>query len=302
MPVSVSDEATGRARRLTESRPARSPARSTAWRSAGSACTHASSIGSGGSRTAPAPTPASRAGAAGCRRRFRASVVAPRAGHRCPGRPEREMTVHLHRRPQTRRRRASSRPNARSRSSWCPAQTSRCRAGRQVEQRPRVADRQRERLLDVDVRAALQGRRCGLEVRARRRADVDDVGPRLSQQGLAPMETPGSPASAANSSARSAARSCTPTTTEGTASRASDAQVMTGHLARADERDAEDHWIRYFRMRGPTCRVTDSGRRRHRLTRRRRGPAAGSGCERLSRRPIGIVYQNSGSPARPTAA
>jgi hypothetical protein len=167
----------------------------------------------------------------------------------------------------------------------------------QVEERPCVAEGQCKGLLDIDVRASVERRGCGLEMRSRGRADVNDVRLRVSEQGL-------------DSWKRSTARECSELLRParhpvvhadhdgGNREPLQHAQVMAGHLARANEGDAKHHCTRYFRTCGPTRRVNDNGRWRHNPTR----PVAvrplfpvGS----RSRHPIGIVYQNNGLSCAP---
>ena len=105
------------------------------------------------------------------------------AGHRCPGRPKRKMTVDLHRRPEIGGSGQQPSERAIAKELVSGADEPLPRLG-EVDERPCVADRQRKGLLDIHVRASLEGRGCGLEVRSRGRADVNDVGPRLSEQGL----------------------------------------------------------------------------------------------------------------------
>ena len=231
-----------RPRAQADRQPSRqSPARSTAWRSAGSRAPRRDRSACRGAEPLQRRDQRSRADAAGCPR-----VAAPgrrRRGVRpTPRGTEREMAVDLHGRPSSPAR-ASSVSNAGSRSSWCPAQTSRLPRARQVEQRRRVAGRQRERLLDVDVRSALERGAC--RGRSARRGGVQTctTSGRASASSAADGPIRRRAASAANSSAAPVSRR-TRRPPRWDRELPERVEMVARHLAGADECDAKRHWMR----------------------------------------------------------
>ena len=96
-------------------------------------------------------------------------------------RPEREVAVRLHERAQLGAASDQRFECTVAKQLMARADESLARA-REIEERARIGDRQRKRLLDVDVRAAIERRVCGLEVGGGRRADVHDVGPGFRNQ------------------------------------------------------------------------------------------------------------------------
>ena len=175
---------------------------------------------------------------------------------------------------------------------------------RQLQQRARVALGQREGLLDVDVRAAVERRRRRIEVGMRGRADMDHVRPSFIDQvthrgkgdGLRETGKFLGPAGERVVHADDDARDV-------------DAlqrlEVGSRHLTGADESDANGsiglslaaHWMRYRRMRGPTRLVTVAGRRRQTLV--MNAPEPPSVESGVTSDAIGIRYQKSGSSCAP---
>jgi len=120
---------------------------------------------------------------------------------------------------------------------------------REVQQHPGVPDGHRERLLDVDVGAGLEGRVGGLAVCRRWRADVDEVRPRLGEELVARAERAGR--GEPRELLRRRRRAIVDADHDGGDRQAlHDSQVMAGHLAGPDEGDTKGsggHWVRYLR-------------------------------------------------------
>ena len=249
-----------------------------------------------GARTAPAPRPACRAGAGGCRptARQRPAVrgaPAPPAGRNakwlstCASVPSSPA-------------RAISAANARSCSSWWPAQTSRPRDCARSS-RPARRRRQRERLLDVDVSAAVERRARGLEMRGRRCADVHDI-----RAGPRPAASPPSESRRVRPAPRTPPPSQVPVVARRRRLRRAPPtalQMLAGHLAGADEcntKRSDRHWMRY----SANARADMSGDRERQTLPDSDGEIgapirAGRGAT-FPRGP-GMPYQKSGSSSAP---
>ena len=239
VPVNVNDEATGRARRAD---------REAANEVAGAE--HGLKVG----RSGVDPGNIDRAGRGGealqrgnqriqrvrqdvhqlPRERSGAAAFGRRAGG-----TKREVTVDLHGRPEI----AGSCDERLERAvaeQLVPRADEQAPRTCQVEQPRRVADRQGKRLLDVDVRAALEGRGRGLAMRAGWRADVHDIRACVLEQGRDRAICRGS-GERGELLGRAGRPIVNANHGDGNRELPERAQVMAGHPARPDECHAKRH-------------------------------------------------------------